>query len=146
MALTEFPHSEESAQRLSRRTHGADPADRQFLPSRGDHSIRRREGDRNSAAAKACPSPGGLTVSSNRASRRLLCRPDLPRLYSRRKRLAYLTIRIQAPEQSSRRADGRQFAAPRGLHRLDGFLVQNQRLERESWPRGKAGAEPRFIY
>src|SRR5205809_5593888 len=28
-----IPHAEEAAERLSRRTHGADPADRQFLPS-----------------------------------------------------------------------------------------------------------------
>jgi hypothetical protein len=89
---------------------------------------------------------GRLTVSSSRASRRLLSRPDLYRLQSRRKRLVYSTIRIQALEQFSRRADGRQLAAPRGLHRLDGFLVRNQRLERESWPRGKAGAEPRRTY
>src|SRR6266436_1905347 len=31
MELTGIPHSEEAAQRLSRRTHGADPADNQFF-------------------------------------------------------------------------------------------------------------------
>ena len=34
-----------------------------------------------------------------------------------------LTIRIQAREQLSRRANGRKLATPRRLHRLDGFLV-----------------------
>jgi hypothetical protein len=33
MALRKTPHPEEAAKQLSRRTHGADPADRQFPDS-----------------------------------------------------------------------------------------------------------------
>jgi hypothetical protein len=43
----------------------------------------------------------------------------------------YLTIRIQAREQFSGRPDGRQLAAPRSLHPLNGFPIGDKRLERE---------------
>src|SRR5437016_1098620 len=101
----------------------------EFLVCRGDHSIRRRAGGRNRAAATARPSPGRLTVSSNRASRRLLCRPDPP-LIAAPEAVGLFNNPHQALEQFSRRADGRQFAAPRGLDRLG----------------AKAGAELRFTY
>ena len=43
--------------------------------------------------------------------------------------LGLVTIRIQARDQLPRRANIRQFATPRGLHRFDCFLVRNQRIE-----------------
>ncbi len=46
-------------------------------------------------------------------------------------RLVCLAVRIQACEQLPRRADGHKLAAPGRLHRLDGFLVGDERLERQ---------------